>query len=168
MTRLLRFVIWVMLVLSHAPLRAADGEYAIKQDLPPTGSMIRRYEIQGSSLPINKRYHDLSAEDRDQLNRLYERIEPGDEPPFPAEGLKPIYEAVGKAQARLLVTGKLILVVTVDSTGEASAVRAIGSPSEEMTKFAASVLMLTKYKPALCGGTSCRMDYPFSFSFNVR
>jgi hypothetical protein len=46
-----------------------------------------------------------------------------------------------------------------------SEVKAIGSPSPEMTQFAASVLLLTKFKPAICGGQPCKMDYPFRFAF---
>lgn len=158
----------LLVALCCSAAQADDRQYNIKQDEPRTGSMIRRYEIQGSTLPINKRYHELSAGEREFLNSMYENIRPGDEPPFPAEGLKPIYDSVRKAQQKLLVTGKLILVVTVDSSGEASAVKAIGSPSDEMTRFVASVLMLVKYKPAVCGGSPCQMDYPFSFDFETR
>ena len=169
MTRVCKSALSSLVVALYCPVALpADRQYDIKQDKPRTGSVVRRYEVRNSTLPINKRFHELNASERELLNSLYENIQPGDEPPFPAEGLKTIYDAVGKAQQKLLVSGTLILVVTVSPSGDASAVKAIGSPSDEMTKFAASVLMLTKFKPAVCGGSPCQMDYPFSFSFAVR
>jgi hypothetical protein len=48
-----------------------------------------------------------------------------------------------------------------------SGVKAWGSPSPEMTKFAASVLLLTRFKPAICGGQKCRMDFPLKYLFIV-
>jgi hypothetical protein len=143
-------------------------EYGIREAEPRTGSAIRRYEVEGSRIAINKRYSELSTEEKASLNQYYEMVEPGDEPPFPSDGLKPIHEAIRKGQGRLLVVGELILLATVSAAGEVIEVKAIGSPSPEMTKFAASVLLLTKFKPALCQGQPCKMDYPFRFVFHVR
>jgi len=146
----------------------ARPEFGIREDQPTTGSMIKRYVVKGAAIPVNKRYAELTAEQKETLNGYYETIGPGDEPPFPAEGLKPIYDAVRKAQNALRVSGDLVLIVTIGPDGEARSVRAIGSPSPEMTKFASSVLLVTRYKPALCASKPCTMDYLFSFAFTLQ
>jgi len=148
--------------------RAEDREYGIREDQPRTGSHIRRQEVQGSRIPINKRYPELNQEEKDQLNRMYEHIEPGDEPPFPVGGLKPVLDSIRKVQAKLRVNGQMTLFVNVSATGEATGVKVLSSPSDEMTKYGAMVLMLTKYKPALCGGINCQMEYPFYFNFEIK
>jgi hypothetical protein len=98
------------------------------------------------------------------VHRWYESIAPGDEPPFPLDGLKPV---VWKGQAKLLGTGELFLIATVEANGVVAQVKAIGSPSPEMTKFASTVLLLTKFKPAVCAGRPCKMDFPLWYSFRV-
>jgi hypothetical protein len=147
--------------------QTAKSEYRIKEDEPRTGSYIRRDTVRDSPIAINKRYSELSPEERAWLNQQYERIEPGDEPPFPREGLKPIFAAIGKAQAQLFVTGDLELVATVNAAGDVTEVTVIGSPSPEMTKFVASVLFETKFKPAICQRQPCRMQYPFQMRFGT-
>jgi len=143
-------------------------EYSVRELEPRTGSSIRRDLVFGSSIPINKKYQELSTEQKELLNQFYESMAPGDEPPFPAEGLKPIHQVLAKAQQKLLVTGEIILIATVAADGSVSQVKAIGSPSTELTNFVSALLLLTKFKPALCRGEPCKMDYPFHFGFAIR
>jgi len=150
------------------PAYAQDSQYSIKESEPQTGTLIPRKLVTGSRLPLNKKYNDLTADEKAVLHGFYDHISPGDEPPFPLDGLKPIYDAIAKAQARLLVRGELILIAEVDSKGEATAVKVFRSPSPEMTNFVASVLLITKFKPALCSGQPCKMDYPLMLNLNVR
>ena len=131
-------------------------------------SVTRRLEMEGSPVASNKRYSELSPEEKASINQYYEMMEPGDEPPYPRDGLKPIYDVIEDGQRKLLVSGELILLATVSATGTVTEVKAIGSPSQEMTKFAASVLLLTQFKPALCQGQPCKMEYPFRVVFSVR
>jgi hypothetical protein len=42
-----------------------------------------------------------------------------------------------------------------------------GCTYPKMTKAMASVLMLEKYKPAVCGGSPCQMQFPFRMNFHV-
>lgn len=150
-----------------ATAQAPPPEYEIKFDRPRTGSLIRLHAVRTTGLPINLTYQQLSPEQRAAVHSWYENIAPRDEPPFPAEGTKPIHDAIRQGQAKLLVTGELFLIATVEPTGEVSAVTAIGSPSPEMTKFAATILMLTQFKPAVCAGQPCRMDFPLRYEFRV-
>ena len=84
------------------------------------------------------------------------------------DGLAPVYRTIATGQQRLLVTGRLRIDVQVSPDGMAEAVKVIESPSAESTKFVASVLLMERYKPALCGGAPCRMDVPFVVEFTTR
>jgi hypothetical protein len=154
----------------QAPCLAQESkpEYAIKEDAPRTGSLIRRNAIEFKNVALNKRYAELSAQDRENLHSWWESLSDGDEPPFPEKGLKHIHDAVFKAQGKLMVEGDLFLIASVDPTGDVVEVKTIGSPSPEMTKFAASVVLLTKFKPGLCAGAPCRMDFPIRYRFVTR
>ena len=44
---------------------------------------------------------------------------------------------------------------------EATAVSVFESPDPEITRVAASVLMLFKHKPAVYAGRTCAMQFPF-------
>ena len=146
-----------------------EAEYAIKEAMPRTGSHIRLNIIESKGgIALNQKYAELSAQDRGKLHTLWESIPDGDEPPFPAKGLKPIHDAVYKAQQQLLVEGPLTLIATVNPQGKVDSVKVINSPSPEMTKFAASLVALTEFKPAICGGTPCQMDFPVYYKFLIK
>ena len=61
----------------------------------------------------------------------------------------------------------MVLVASVATDGTVSEVKAIGSPSPEMAKAAASIILLSKFKPAVCKGEPCKMEFPFTFKFVV-
>jgi hypothetical protein len=166
--RLIGIMLISLLSLASAQAQEAlpPAKYGITAEDPPTGSRIRRDAVR-SPLPVNRTYEQLTAEERASVHDWYEGIPDGDEPPFPVSGTKDILDAVRKAQQKLLVTGELFLVATIEPSGEVSGVKAWGSPSPEMTKFAASVLLLTRFKPAICGGQKCRMDFPLKYLFIV-
>jgi hypothetical protein len=152
----------------------AQKRYAIKQDQPLTGSNIRRDRIT-SSLPLDKRYSELTNEQQDDVKSQYEQMAENDEPPFPVDGLGPLYKAISEAHKYLLrahyglgVDGPLTLYVEVDSQGNATSVSAYQSPDPDMTKSAAAVAMLTRYKPAVCSGRPCAMDFPIRMQLTTR
>ena len=155
-------------LVAQACFAQTNPQYGIKDPNPPIGSNIRRNITEGSRIPINKTYGELSPEEKEAVHRYYEVIETGDEPPFPAKGLGPIHDAVAKVQQKLLVTGQLLLVASVGPDGNVTEVKAIGSPSPEMVQAAGSIVALSKFKPALCKGQPCRMDFPFFFNFKLR
>jgi hypothetical protein len=141
------------------------ARYSIKQDEPSTGSTIRREIVIGGIVPFDKRYSELTVEQQRVLKSQYERMGDADEPPFPANGLRPIYQMLASGQQELRANGPLTIFVEVDSQGRATKVSVLQSPNPEMTKFAASVLLLEKYKPAVCNGIPCTMEFPFRITF---
>jgi hypothetical protein len=141
--------------------------YGIREDQSPVGSSIRR-NVVSWYIPLDRRWDEMTEEQKTSVKNFYENIEPGDEPPFPADGMRPVMDVVRKAQAKLLINEDVNVVVTVGIAGEVLTVKAIGSPDPEMTKFLAGVLYLTRFKPAVCGGRPCQMDFPFHFAFRIR
>ena len=98
--------------------QSSRPEYGIKFDAPEPGSFIRREAVRGSKIPINRNYSELTDAERNIVNSWYEHVGASDEPPFPIAGLKPILDALRRAQEKLLVTGELFLIAKVNSNGE--------------------------------------------------
>lgn len=160
------------LLLTYTALASAQSEpkpeFVIKEDQAVTGSYIRRNEVSGGQVPMNVPYEQLSPADRQILHSWWEKVNDGDEPPFPLAGLKAIIDPIRKGQRQLGDTGELFIVATVRADGSVSNVALFDSPSDAMTQFAARVLLLTKFKPAKCAGKPCQMDFPFRMNFSVR
>jgi hypothetical protein len=167
---MIRYVFaWLVCSLSMVALaQSAAPQYSIREDIPATGSMIRRNVVGPTRLPLNLTFEQLSAADRSILRNYYENIAEGDEPPFPTDGLRAIFDPLQKVQSKLLVSGVLRLVAIVDSDGVVQQVKTMGSPSPEMTRVAANVVMVTKFKPAICSGRPCAMEFPVFTEFRVQ
>ena len=159
-------------ILADEPL--SQKRYSIKQDEPDIGSNISRERIIGS-LPLDKRYSELTREQQNAFKSQYEQMAEDDEPPFPLDGLGPLYKAIGEIHKQFLrrrfglgVDGLLAMHVQVDSQGKATSVAAYRSPDPEMTKYVATIAMLTRYKPAVCGGQPCAMAFPIRIQLTSR
>jgi hypothetical protein len=165
-----RFVYVLCLACSVcANASSEDPSFGMAHDgtlMDPHG--IWRYAAASNRIPLNRTYQQLTEEQRLALLSFYEAMSPSDEPPFPVEGLRSIVEPLVIAQRTLLASGKLALVADVDSLGVVTSVKAYGSPSPAMTKFASQVLLLTNFKPALCSGSPCKMQFPFYLEFKVK
>jgi len=142
--------------------------FSMKEDAPPTGSNIRRSTAWGSSLPFDKTYAQLSPEEQRILKSRYVQMAEDDEPPFPAEGLGPLYKAFSKAQAATGAVGRFEMEVQVDASGEVTKVDILRSPDARLSKYAGTVAMFTKFKPAVCNGKPCAMGFPVSINFAQR
>ena len=140
-------------------------EYGVKVDTPATGTNFRRHVLKPMTVPINRRYSELTPDERRLVHAWWESIPAGDEPPYPEAGMKPILEGLKRAQETDPVNGELLLIASVDANGKVSQVRAAVSPAEKMTRFAATLLTLTKFKPAVCDGKPCAMDFPLNQHF---
>ncbi len=142
-------------------------EYSIKQSEPNTGSRIARKIVQGSAVPLNRSYAQLTDDEQRLVKSQYEAMRPLDEPPFPLEGLKPIHQAIAAVQRRLLLQGRLSMQAEVDTQGAVTGVSVYESPDPRVTEAAAGVLMLTRFKPALCRGELCKMSFPLRVTFRL-
>ena len=159
-----------LLAASLAPaVQAADAlpppQYTIKQSEASTGSLIPRNVVQGSRIPLNRSYAQLTEEEQQLVKSQYEAMRPLDEPPFPVDGLRSIHLAIAKVQRRLLAEGVLSMHADVDSQGAVTRVNVFHSPDPQLTQAAAAVLMLTEFKPAVCRGQPCNMSFPLRVTF---
>jgi len=133
-----------------------------------TGTIIKKQIRWESKIPLDKTYDQLSAEEKAELFSQYEKLEPGDEPPFPAQGIKPIFNAIKKAQRLRQARGDLDLSVTVGPDGNAVKVEDYSEVMDgDITEMAQQVLLLTKYKPAICKGQPCTMQFRFRQSLKA-
>src|SRR5262249_834765 len=118
-----------------------------------------------SKIPLNKTYDQFTPEEKAELSSLYESMPPGDEPPFPLQGMRPVFNSLKKGQRIVHARGQLNMVVTVSPEGKALDVadhgKVGGANAAEMTQFAQSVLLMTKFKPAVCSGKPCKSEFPF-------
>lgn len=136
-----------------------------------TGTIIKRDIEWSSRIPLNKTYEQFSAEEKAEFRGLYQSMPEGDEPPFPVNGMKPVFNSIRKGQQIVRARGQLNMVVTVDATGKATEVSDLGgvggANALEMTHFAQSVLLMTKFKPAVCSGRPCKSQFPFTLDLKM-
>lgn len=159
-----------LLMVCAAPGAAQDSpRYTLKERQPMTGSFIPRKTVTWS-IPLDKTYDQLTPEQKASLRSQYVDMKAEDEPPFPAEGLGRMFEVMqeGTKKIRGGVRGELYLIVHVSGTGEATSVEILRSPDERWGRFAAGVAMLTKYKPGICSGTPCAMEYQIRVQIGMR
>ncbi len=151
-----------------ASQESARKSYAIKDPTYAIGSRIRRDIVTGLTVPAHKTYAEFDAEEKRAIKSGYGPMAAGDEPPYPAKGLKPIYALISQGQQRARAEGELFLIVQVGADGKGKNVTMIGSPSPELTKFAAHVVLQADYKPAVCDGKPCEMPFPFRMRFTMK
>lgn len=138
------------------------------QALPPKQFEFRVQEVgshiagtagRAQGLPLNRRYAELDSSEKAVVRGQYEGIPAADEPPFPSEGLLPVFQAVQTGAGKLPSLGQLTLVADVDSSGRVRHVDTFGKADPEFARFAARVLAATPFKPGLCAGKACNMQF---------
>ncbi len=130
-----------------------------------TGTMLKKPLHWKSTIPLNKTWSELTPQQQADFRAQYASIRDTDEPPFPIQGMKPVFSAIQKGQDVMQVRGALDFTVTVGADGKATNVEGAdtisGVNAREMSNYVASVLMMAKYKPAVCSGKPCEMQFPF-------
>ena len=154
-------------LLFHTCALAQDADkFSIKDSNLPTGSALRR-SVATLDLPPDKGFAQLTAEQKAMVKSNYENLGPDDEPPYPIGGTKAIYKGIGQAHQMVQASGKLSMVVTVGVDGKPSNVSVFSSPDPRMTQVVASILMLQRFKPALCQGKPCVMEFPVDINLEL-
>ena len=119
-------------------------------------------------MPFDKAYAQLTAAHQAQLKSAYVEMGENDEPPFPVDGLRAIYGPITEGQQRLHATGLFRADVEVSEAGDPIEIAVYRSPSRQVTRFVSRIVMLTKFKPAQCAGTPCKMGFPIRITFTMR
>ena len=130
-----------------------------------TGTILHKDLKWNSKIPLNKTYDQLTPEEKYELTSLYESMPPGDEPPFPIQGMRPVFNNIRKGQKIVRARGRLNMIVSVSPEGKALDVIDQGGVggvnAREMTQYAQTILLMTKFKPAICSGKPCKSEFPF-------
>jgi len=141
-----------------------EKESYVLNGTPPTGTLIPSIDAR-SPLPFNKRYVALSDKQKDIVRAKYENLGVNDTPPFPARGLKSIYEPVISANKSLGKVGKLELIATVDEEGYVGKIIVKETPSKALSNRAIRSLRSVKFDAASCDGDPCEMTFPMEINF---
>jgi len=155
-------------IAAALPVPAADAErYRLKEETRNfLGFNVGNPEGNAEYvLPFDKPYEQLSAKHQHLLKEFYVEMGETDEPPFPVGGLKALYEPITEGQQRLMTSGSFNADVEIDAHGNPIALAVYRSPNKAVTRFVSRVVMLTKFKPALCAGSPCKMGFPVRVNF---
>lgn len=152
------------LALSGHGAQAVDDmspQAAPRIGAPRSAPLIRR-DMHGVASPaLNKRYALLSEQEKRAAREEYDGMMPGDEPPFALHGLGHIRQLLLLVKDNAAEQGRLSMVVKVNSRGEVSAIEVLRSPSKLVTTIAARALMAEKFKPGICRGVPCAMEFAY-------
>ena len=143
-----------------APAAEPTESYGIKEDSAATGTLLKRNVIRGN-VPFDKRYDQMTPEQRQRIKDRYEAMAPDDEPPFPADGLAPVMRGLLQGASTFQVDGPVEIVATIGPDGAARKVEFLRAPrNAQFEAYMTSLLMVTRYKAAVCGGKACVMGFP--------
>ena len=168
MPHLKPFVMAVACLCWHAASVAQEPRNFVRQfDPPPGGYQFERVGRYATSAPypLDKPYAQFSPAEKAALRAHYEGMPEADEPPFPEKGMGPVMSELRTVFAALGVPGHVSIYVSVNAAGVAQSVQLHRAPSPEVGKAVAFALMRVKYKPAVCGGRPCDMEFPFRIQF---
>jgi hypothetical protein len=168
--RIATAVLCVLALASCAFAQAQESprEYAVNQSVPETGSHIARAIATSARIPLDKSYAELTPQQQGIVKSEYDHMGGADEPPFPVSGLQPIYKAIANAEPTVSSDGGLIILVDVDSKGDATSTTIVQAADPQIAKIATSALMREKYKPAMCNGIACKMQFRFHVLLSAR
>jgi hypothetical protein len=133
-----------------------EGAYHLKGSV--VGSALRQVVLSGT-MPFDKTYAELTSDQKAVLASDYEELPPGDEPPFPIYGVGHLVRPLMSFVEAANVVGPLVASVLVDSQGDAVRATVYKAPDPALAQLASSALSTEKYKPGVCKGQPCRMEY---------
>ena len=143
------------LLLACTAAAAADAAFALRRD------------VAAPNVPLDRRYDQMDEAQRALLRARYVGMGVADEPPWPAKGMAPLMMALRQGADAYRVTGQLDMTVEVGPDGAARSISVYeGAGDPQFTKFAAALLMTTKYKPAVCAGQPCAMAWPLQVTLS--
>jgi hypothetical protein len=160
-----RIVVFLLLATSPSVLAAEPpvpkAGYSAQEATPKTGSRLRENIGSTSLYPLDRPWHRFTDEQKAKVRALYEDMPVEDEPPFPAKGMQPVLQDLSRILGAARAEGVVHLEMTVDPTGKTTAFKIYKMPDLDTAKYVAVVFNATKFKPAVCGGKPCQMDFPF-------
>jgi hypothetical protein len=147
------------------PDASPKHRYSLRYDQALPGSLYKDSLASNGMHPLTKGYEAFTPEEKAAVRSLYEGMPENDEPPFPKGGMRTIFREISKLVGQFRARGDLTIVVSVDTNGEASGVKIVKYEDLDFAKAVAYVLVSARYKPAVCSGSPCELEFPYRFSF---
>lgn len=148
---------------SAARPASAGARYRLTEDT--TGSLLKETRISNISVPPEKSWSELSDLDKERVKASYEPMAKDDEPPYPLHGPRRLLLASLQVRHHLRLEGLLDLVATIDPEGKVLEIKVYRSPDDEVTPVIAALLASETFKPAVCSGKPCQMEYRLAIDF---
>ncbi|WP_374511136.1 hypothetical protein [Niveibacterium sp.] len=166
--RLLRSLLLATAVAHMLPAFANEDEvfeFRYRTDTPMGTSFPTVRTLHGP-IPYDKAYSALSARQKEIVRSDYE-LAPGDEPPFPSNGLGSLYspllrtlDKLNSVVAAAPFSGPLLAVLNVDATGAVSNVVFYKAPEgAEIRNSLALTFMKVKFDPGTRGGKPADTEF---------
>lgn len=145
---------------------ASGAQEVLRAPDPPTGTRIRDVAAFGF-IPMDKRFEEFTPEEKARLRANYESMPEADEPPFPRDGMKKILLALRQMSEKRGATGKLRIHFLIDQNGKPIKADIYESPDDLLTNAMARVVLGTPFKPAVCSGKPCIMEFALIVQLNL-
>ncbi|KAB8044508.1 hypothetical protein [Janthinobacterium aquaticum] len=164
--RIVAIAMAALLLTGARPALALDApKLNYKEETAFTGTHIRRDVLRDSWLPINQTYQEMSPEYQRKLRAVYNNLAEDDEPPFPLHGLGPSIKQLREVHRRIGGTGEMKLILSVDSNGDVGDVSVYSASNARMAYYGAILLSKEKFKPGVCHGAPCAMEFMYRFEY---
>lgn len=150
-----------------APLARAQPPKQFEFKVQEVGAHLSGTVGRAEGLPLNRRYAELDPAEQALVRARYENMPAADEPPYPAEGLLPLFQTV-QTGPRPPALGQLTLVADVDGQGRVRHVDTFGQVDAGFARYVAQVLSATPFKPGRCAGAPCNMQYVLKMQIAAR
>lgn len=162
------FAAALSLILCATAASAQGATSIVREAEAPTGTNLRQIVGQSSLYPLTKTWAEFTAQEKSRLRQFYVDMAESDEPPFPLHGMAEITREISHRASSAGYHGELRLHVTVDALGNAKSVDFIKYVDLERAKPIARVLVNSKFKPGVCAGRPCEMQFPFYAAIVLR
>ena len=137
-------------------------QFALKGETP-TGTRLQQIDAT-ASLPFDKRYFELTEQQRADYRARFSGIQQDEVPPFPRNGLQEVYRPLIDANKNG-VSGQLTLNVVVNELGQVEDLKVLDAPNSQVADDSAEVLRKTQFEPAYCAGAPCKMTFPVQIKY---
>ncbi len=146
--------------------RADKPMYFLYGD-PKPGTKFKQ-KLYESNVPFDLRYREMSSTLQARVKDAYGGLKDSETPPFPTEGMQAIYRPLYKANRALDDEGDVLAIAMVDAAGKVESVSMYKSPTDNVASMVNYILVNTKFDPATCDGTPCKMEFLFETRLEVK
>lgn len=161
-TKRLHLVIAMITSVGLSAAATAGQTFTLKGDTQ-TGSRLQSVDAH-ASLPFDKRYYELTDQQRDSYRSRFDAISVNQVPPFPRNGLQDVYRPLIDANEKGL-RGLLNVNVTINKLGQVEDLEVLSSPSNQLAEASAEALRNMQFDPGYCAGEPCKMTLPIQINY---